>query len=63
MTIQSVHSGKAQLTITDLMGKTMLEKEISGSTNVLNLSELPTGIYIIEFLSNGLVETSRFVKN
>jgi hypothetical protein len=47
----------------DLNGKTVLEKQASGSTT-LEVSSLPNGLYFLEIVDEkGLRKTGRFVKN
>lgn len=62
VTIQSTNDGKASVKIIDLMGKVQFQKELISQQNEIKLTDLPNGVYIIEFTSNGSIETSRFIK-
>ncbi len=62
ITIESISSEEAQLTIVDLMGKTIQTEKLSGFSNTLNIEKLPEGIYIMQYISNGLKQTTRFIK-
>lgn len=62
ITIEALNAGEAKLTITDVTGKVVRIEKLTGKSSTLNLEQLPNGIYILEYTSNGLFETSRFIK-
>ncbi len=62
ITIESISSKEAQLTIVDLMGKTIQTEKLSGYSTTLNIEQLPEGVYIMQYITNGLKQTTRFIK-
>jgi len=49
-----------QLLIVDFQGKTVLEK--SNSSKCIEVQNLPTGIYLLKCLSNGITYSTKFIK-
>jgi hypothetical protein len=60
-TIEAMESfNEAALTITDITGKTILSKNISG-TNRLQIDALPAGTYILKIINGQEVMAARFI--
>jgi len=55
------NSDNQTLTITDLQGKLILTKSITGSINKLNLSSLKQGIYILEVRSDKYIQFKKLI--
>jgi hypothetical protein len=51
------------LKIVDLSGKVILEKEINGIENTLDISALNSGLYFFNFTSDSKSETVKIIKN
>jgi len=56
-------NGDYRLTVTDLSGKSILEKKFSRQTETLDVSGLPKGIYIIRICSEEKMLSAKFVRN
>ena len=54
-------SGAAQVFIVDLMGKTVLSKELQGQQNRLALDGLSSGVYVVLVEMEGIVLRERLV--
>ena len=52
---------EAQLTITDLAGRTMLKKSLHGSDATIDTSTLPTGIYLVTLTTQQNTSTQRLI--
>jgi hypothetical protein len=49
--------------ITDLSGKTVLQQAISGASETINVSSLPSGMYLLNIYADGMnTKTIKFVK-
>lgn len=46
----------------DMMGNQVCSREVGSKSFQVNVDELPSGTYMIRLISNGLVQTKRFVK-
>jgi photosystem II stability/assembly factor-like uncharacterized protein len=51
------------LKVVDLTGKTILEKELNGIENTLDISALNSGMYFFNFTSDSKSETVKIIKN
>ena len=61
----SIHSaGNDEWTLTNLQGKVVLRTELTEGNNVLNVKELPKGIYlgIIRNKINGATSSGKIIK-
>ena len=67
LTIETVSNGKATLTITDVMGRVVLTKNLidtEGSvSNQLNVASLANGLYMVVFETTAGRSVERFVKH
>ena len=54
--------GNARLQVYDVLGKRIMDKEISDINSSVNVSNWNNGIYIVRVISGDLSETKRFVK-
>lgn len=50
------------ISIHNLMGKLMIQKEISKTNSQIDITELPNGIYFLTIKSNGQITTQKIVK-
>ena len=53
---------KASFTISDMIGKTILQGSIDAKNNRINTSELATGGYIINITENGKTQKMKFIQ-
>lgn len=53
----------AQLSITNIAGKEVLSKAISGGSNIVSVKDLANGSYIITITHGGKTEKHQFIKN
>ncbi len=53
--------GNAEVIIMDLLGKTLIKKAISRTTEQISVAELPSGIYFLEVRWNGNKETHKLI--
>jgi hypothetical protein len=51
------------LKVVDLTGKTILDKELNGIENTMDLTALSSGIYFFKFASETKSETVKIIKN
>lgn len=51
------------VTISDFSGRELLKKDIGKVKSTLNISQLPTGNYMVTIYSGGEVKSSKFIKN
>src|SRR5690554_3244409 len=56
-------SSKAQVQITDLTGKSVLNGSYSSGQHKIDLSNYSNGVYLLKVLSNGVVSNAKIVKN
>ena len=49
-----------QVTVTDITGKVLID--IKTQKSILDVSQLPTGVYILKVIENGTLATARFIK-
>jgi hypothetical protein len=56
-------SEKSKISILDLTGKSIIEKEISANTTLteFDLSKFPKGVYLIKVLNNEKVKIEKIV--
>ena len=59
----SCKSQFAKLTINDLIGNIILQKQIEQGENVINISSLPKGMYIIEIFDTQIIMRKKLIKN
>ncbi len=55
-------SKKANLTITSMLGQTIMSSKIMDGENMMDVSALGAGVYIVSVLGDGVNYTERFVK-
>ncbi len=53
--------GSDRVLISDITGKTLLARKLEGPEDILDLSALPNGIYILQFINSGV--TQKIIKN
>ncbi len=53
---------KATISITSLMGQTMLQKELKNNTETINLNQLPSGIYFCTITTENKRESIKIIK-
>jgi len=53
---------KGNVTLVDLSGRVVMNKAITSAQQVLNVEDLPTGIYTLLLNQNGILKTSKLVK-
>lgn len=58
----SLHEGKAQLSILNLNGQSMLMKEIKTEEMEVSCAAYPAGIYLLKLVADDKVMTQRFMK-
>lgn len=51
------------ITIIDMQGNQVLRRQVTGNSENINISSLREGAYIVQYLSNGQVQTQKLVKN
>jgi len=56
-------SDDAQIQVTDVSGKSILSDNYSSGQHKIDLSNFRNGIYLLKVLGNGVVSTSKIVKN
>ena len=62
LNIDLLKKSAAQLSIVDLTGKQILQKELYKQQNIINLSGISKGIYILKFEINNLKFTKKIIK-
>lgn len=62
LTIKIGSNAEAKVTIVDINGKQLLEKEIHTNISSLNVEQLPAGVYLITINNNNASSTKRFIK-
>jgi type IX secretion system substrate protein len=60
--IDGNHSSSVQLVLMDISGKVMQQLTTTTNKTVLNLQELPRGVYFLEVLSNSQKVTKKIIK-
>lgn len=50
------------INIIDMQGRSILRQAITGTSATLNISTIPNGTYIIQYINNGKTATQKFVK-
>ena len=55
--------GVAEVTISDITGKTVLETRVTGNTNTIALKEFPSGVYTLKLENAKTVIYRKLVKN
>lgn len=63
VTISTPDSETAKLAVTDLSGKVVMTKSLSGIENTVDISNLSTGAYFFEVSSNNNKEVIKILKN
>lgn len=63
LVIEREESGEGLLKIADITGKTKYTELIQDNKVELNVSEFPSGIYIVQYVCNQKTQTIKFVKN
>ena len=61
--IDDNHSSSVQLVLMDISGRVMQQLIATTNKTVLNLQELPKGVYFLEVLSNTQKVTKKIIKN
>jgi hypothetical protein len=56
-------TGPATITICDLSGRKLFQKEISGISQTFDMSEFSNGIYIFQFQNTKGIITKRVIKS
>ncbi len=51
--------GQGRLLLRDIIGKVMIERNISGANTYLDISALPRGVYFVQWHHDGLTETQK----
>ena len=51
------------ITIIDMQGNQVLRRQVTGNSENINISSLREGAYIVQYLSNGQVQTQKACKN
>ena len=46
-----------------MQGNQVLRRQVTGNSENINISSLREGAYIVQYLSNGQVQTQKLVKN
>ena len=55
--------GKVNFELFSILGQRVFSKELMGSKNELSLSDLPSGIYVYNFSSNGtILKSGKIIK-
>jgi hypothetical protein len=57
------NSDKLEITIVNLLGKTMIHQFIFKEKPVMNISYLPSGLYMLQFVYNDKISTIKILKN
>jgi hypothetical protein len=55
-------NGTANITVTDINGKMVMQQRSADVTTELNISKLPSGIYMVKAIENGKINNWKFVK-
>jgi hypothetical protein len=55
-------TGTAEISIMDVNGKVLMQQRTAQATTALNISKLPSGIYMIKSIENGKTNNWKFVK-
>jgi|YNPMSStandDraft_1061717.scaffolds.fasta_scaffold00307_1 hypothetical protein len=55
-------NGNGYLKITDIAGKTILEKPVNSTQQHINIEQLSEGIYILQYTNNKNIITQKFIK-
>jgi photosystem II stability/assembly factor-like uncharacterized protein len=63
VTISTPNVDTANLSVTDLSGKVVMTKSLSGIENTVDISNLSTGAYFFEVSSNNIKEVIKILKN
>lgn len=64
LTIQTEDfSNSTKIVVTDLLGKTLLHKQMNSQTEVINISEYESGIYFIKVYDNLKQKTIKIIKS
>lgn len=63
VTISSELIDSCQLKVTDLMGKVVLEKTLTGLQNTIDVNSLSSGAYFFTLNADGKTETVKIIKN
>ncbi len=58
-TITLITKAGGKLEISDLLGKILLEKKVESSATILNLNDLPAGVYNLRVYKDGVVLTTK----
>jgi hypothetical protein len=53
---------EASYEVSDALGKVIIKNGLSGSTQAINISQLPSGVYLVKITSGGETKALRFVK-
>lgn len=53
----------ATIEIIDALGRVFIQSEINEKENTINVSQLPSGVYILSLQSNGVFQKKIFIKN
>lgn len=54
----------SEIKLTNIIGKTVLNIKLNNSNNILNIRNLPSGIYFVSIISNGsIINTQKLIKN
>jgi hypothetical protein len=60
--LNNMHLYETNIIVTDLSGRSVLNKKLVNGQHEINISSLTTGTYIVRATQNGNVFTSRFIK-
>ena len=63
VTISSVDFDSYKLKVTDITGKVMMNKELNGLENAVDVSNFSNGIYFFEVNAGNKTETIKIIKN
>ena len=55
-------SGKININIFNQQGQKIISKQVTNATTAINITNLPKGIYMVQMIADGKVETQKMIK-
>ncbi|MCZ2129544.1 MAG: T9SS type A sorting domain-containing protein [Bacteroidia bacterium] len=56
-------NSETKIEITDFQGRTLLSKIISGNSTIIDMKDLPSGVYFLRLQQGNKISVAKFIKN